>query len=341
MNTQRINEDSAHQPGRTSRAVWAAIVLCAAVALLDGFDTQAISLAAPAIGKAWHLKSSAFGPVFGIGLFSGLIGATVAGVVGDRIGRKPLVAFGVPVFGVITLATPFTGSLGSLDVVRFLTGIGLGAALPGIIAISSEYAPARSQATVVGLMFCGFPMGAVVGGGVADWLIPAYGWGSVFWIGGAAPLLLLPLLLRLLPESARFLAARGDAAAAERVLVRMGLPVGRDGGTRGNDGTSGGDGISRAVAGAAGRPTPPGDGAPARSPVAELFRQGNGPGTVLLWAAMFLTLLMTYFLVTWLPTVAADAGMTGGLLAVSTLNLGGIVGCLVIGRLADRRAPPW
>jgi AAHS family 4-hydroxybenzoate transporter-like MFS transporter len=157
-------------------------------------------------------------------------------------------------------------------------------------------------------------MGAVVGGVVANWLIPDFGWASVFYAGGVTPLLLLPALAYLLPESARFLIVRGDTASASKATARMGIrPDRADPAEVESEST--------------------------RLPVTDLFRHGYGPGTLLLWAAMFLTLVMTYFLVTWLPTVAALAGAHSGLLAVSTLNLGGIVGCLLIGRLADRRTP--
>ncbi|MDX6315656.1 MAG: transporter, family, 4-hydroxybenzoate transporter [Streptomyces sp.] len=312
--SQRVDVDSVLDAGRMSRSTLVVILLCASVALLDGFDTQSISLAAPALGPVLHLQPSGFGTVFGIGLFGGLIGATVAGMIGDRVGRKPLVTFGVMVFGVVTLVTPSVSSVGALETVRFFTGIGLGTALPGIISLTSEYAPAKSRATIVGMMFCGFPMGAVVGGVVANWLIPAQGWGSVFYVGGVAPLLLLPLLVFKLPESARFLSVRGDSVAAAKTLERLGIPAGNTGAVDEGPGVT-------------------------RSPVAALFKQGNGPGTVLLWAAMFLTLVMTYFLVTWLPSVAVAAGAKNGLLAVSTLNLGGVLGCLVIGRIADRRRP--
>lgn len=210
--------------------------------------------------------------------------------------------------------TPHFGtSLGTLEVLRFFTGLGLGAAIPGTVSIASEYAPAKSRATIVGLMWCGFPLGAVFGGVLAAWLIPSYGWASLFYVGGAAPLLILVVLLFKLPESARFLQVRGDAAAAARIYARLGL----------SPDTTGTQDPSEAE----------------RSPVADLFRQGRAVATVLLWAAMFLTLLMAYFLTTWLPTIAAEAGVRSALLAVATLNLGGVIGCVLIGRLADRYDP--
>ncbi|MEU0948559.1 MFS transporter [Streptomyces canus] len=294
-----------------SRPILRVIVLCALIALLDGYDTQAISLAAPAIGAAWHQEPSVFGTIFGIGLLGGLIGATVAGVIGDRVGRRPLVLVGVLEFALLTLLTPHFGtSLGTLEILRFFTGLGLGAAIPGTVSIASEYAPAKSRATVVGLMWCGFPMGAVFGGTLAAWLVPGFGWHSLFYVGGVVPLLILVLLWFKLPESARFLQVRGDTTAASRVLERLGV-------------SSEGIGTQTSL------------GAE-RSPVADLFRQGRAAGTILLWAAMFLTLLMAYFLTTWLPTIAAGAGVRSALLAVATLNLGGVIGCVLISRLADR-----
>ncbi|MFF4300374.1 MFS transporter [Streptomyces sp. NPDC001601] len=311
MNQQRINDDSALPTGRMPRPVMFVIVLCALVALLDGFDTQAISLAAPDIGAAWQQAPSVFGTVFGIGLFGGLVGAALAGVVSDRVGRRPLVLAGVLEFAVLTLLTPaLATSIGSLEVLRLFTGLGLGAAVPGIIAITSEYTPVKSRASVVGLMWCGFPMGAVIGGVLASWLIPDHGWQSMFYVGGVVPLLVLVLLWFRLPESARFLQVRGDTAAAAGILARLGVPA-EESGPRAGTG-------------------------PARSPVADLFRQGRAATTLLLWLASFLTLLMAYFLTTWLPTLATGAGMRNALLAVSTLNLGGVIGCVLIGRLADR-----
>ena len=167
------------------------IVLCAAVAMIDGFDTQSIALAAPDIATTWGVDASAFGFVFAIGLFGGLLGAMISGPLSDRYGRRPCLLIAVALFSLVTLVTPFTASLTGLVIVRFVTGLGVGAALPGVISITSEYTPARMRATVVGLMFCGFPLGAAVGGAASARLIPAFGWGSVFWVGGAIPLALL------------------------------------------------------------------------------------------------------------------------------------------------------
>jgi AAHS family 4-hydroxybenzoate transporter-like MFS transporter len=288
------------------------IVICALIAVVDGFDTQSIALVAPAIAAAWHAAPSRFGMVFGAGQFGGLIGALVFGICGDRFGRKPTLLAAVALFAATTSITPFASSLPALGVVRLVTGLGLGGALPGIISMTSEYAPARLRGTLVALMFCGFPLGAVIGGITAAGIIPAFGWASIFYVGATIPAVLLLFIWIVLPESVRFLAMQKNRTGIERVLEQMGWPAQWDG-----------------VLGSGQSDT--------RSPVASLFASGKGVGTVLLWTTLFLSLLLSYFLVNWMPIIARQSGlgMTAAVLAVAALNLGAIAGCLTIGRLSD------
>jgi len=292
------------------------VACCALVAMIDGFDTQAIGLVAPEIAAEWRVNPSAFGLVFGVGLFGSLVGALLFGVTSDRFGRKPNLLAAVVVFALVSLATPLATSVEGLMLARFLTGFGLGGALPGIISITCEYTPRRMRATIVGLMFCGFPLGATIGGLVAAKLIPTFGWQSVFYLGGGAPLLLLPLLAVRLPESAQFLAIRGDRERLGKVLARMKIPL-----------------RAEQIA-----PEPP----MTRSPVASLFTEGRAAGTLLFWAGIFLSLLMAYLLVNWIPLVARLTGVdrSAAVLGVAVLNLGGVIGCLTLGRLADRTRRP-
>jgi AAHS family 4-hydroxybenzoate transporter-like MFS transporter len=292
------------------------IVPCALVAMIDGFDTQAIGLVAPEIAADWGVNPATFGLVFGIGLFGGLIGAFLFGLTSDRYGRKPNLLIAVGLFAAVTLVTPFVSTVPELLLVRFITGLGLGGALPGIISITSEFTPRRMRATVVGLMFCGFPLGAVVGGIVAAKLIPVLGWQAVFYVGGGLPLLLLPLIAVRLPESAQFLAMAGDHTRLSRILRRMNSPV------RAED-------IAP-------------EAAATRSPVASLFTGGRATGTLLLWVTIFLSLLLAYLLTNWIPIVARQTGVgaASAVLAVAALNLGGVLGCITLGRLADRSRRP-
>ncbi|HYS41866.1 MAG TPA: MFS transporter [Pseudonocardiaceae bacterium] len=314
----RPDLDSIINDSRTSRFQVVVIALCTAVMVLDGFDTQSISFAAPAITATWHVPPSGFGFVFGIGLFGGLVGAVCTGVIADRIGRKPTLVITVLLFGVACLVTPLAGSMTALSVIRFITGLGVGGALPGAIAIAAEYAPVRARAMVATMTFCGIPLGSVIGSVLASRLIPAYGWGSVFVVGGALPMLLLPFLVAWVPESIRFLSPARDQAAIAKVLARMGITE---------------DQVARA-------PVEP-DAVTGRAPVRSLFTDGRALGTGLLSLALFLTLLMAFFLVNWIPTLAIRAGIgtSAAILAVATLNIGGILGSFVINRFSSPRVP--
>jgi AAHS family 4-hydroxybenzoate transporter-like MFS transporter len=289
---------------------------CAIVAMIDGFDTQAIALAAPQIAASWKVMPAAFGGVFAAGLLGSLIGAMVFGVAADRFGRKPTLLAAIGLFGMVTLLTPFTTSIEALALVRFLTGIGLGGALPGIISITSEFAPTQRRATIVSLMFCGFPLGAVVGGVAAAVLMPTYGWGSLFVIGSVVPLLLLPVIALVVPESIRFLALSGRRPAVEALLRRMRALEAWDGE------------MSVADQGQ-------------RASIATLFEPGRALGTAILTITFLLSLMLSYFLVNWLPLLARQTGMPiqAAVLSVAALNLGAVAGCLVIGWLADRKGP--
>ena len=170
------------------------LLTCAAVLFLDGFDTQAIGYVAPALAKEWGLTKAALGPVFSAGLFGLMIGALVFGPLADRIGRKKIIILSTLAFGIGTLATAFINDVNTLLLVRFLTGLGLGGAMPNAVAMTSEFSPHRRRATMVMIMFCGFSIGAALGGLLAAALIPQFGWRSVFIVGGVAPLLLVPIL---------------------------------------------------------------------------------------------------------------------------------------------------
>src|SRR6201747_965839 len=197
------------------------LLTCAAVLFLDGFDTQAIGYVAPVLAREWGLSKGALGPVFSAGLFGLMIGALVFGPLADRIGRKKIIVFSTLAFGLGTLVTAFVQDVTTLLAIRFLTGLGLGGAMPNAIAMTSEFNPRRRRATMVMIMFCGFSVGAALGGLLAAALIPHFGWRSLFVVGGAAPLLLVPVLVLKLPESVRFLALTGRAN--ERVAQLLGL----------------------------------------------------------------------------------------------------------------------
>jgi AAHS family 4-hydroxybenzoate transporter-like MFS transporter len=293
------------------------LLTCAAVLFLDGFDTQAIGYVAPALAREWGLTKGALGPVFSAGLFGLMIGALVFGPLADRVGRKKIIIFSTAAFGLGALATPLAQDLNTLLVIRFLTGLGLGGAMPNTVAMTSEYNPQRRRATMVMIMFCGFSIGAALGGFLAADLIPRYGWRSVFIVGGIAPLLLLPVLVWRLPESVRFLAASGEAPERVAELLKRISPH------------SAFEPDARFVVSEAHL---------AGIPVVHLFREGRTTATLLLWVVFFMSLLDIYFLANWLPTVLNDLGasVSEAVVIGSMLQVGGVVGTFALGSVIDR-----
>jgi MFS transporter, AAHS family, 4-hydroxybenzoate transporter len=293
------------------------LLTCAMVVLFDGFDTTAIGFVAPPLAREWGLTKGALGPVFSAGLFGLMIGALLFGPLADRIGRKNIIVFSTLVFGIGTLITAFVQDVNTLLVMRFLTGLGLGGAMPNSIAMTSEFSPHRRRATMVMIMFCGFSLGAALGGFLAAALIPQFGWRAVFVVGGAAPLLLAPILALRLPESARFLALTGRAP--ERVAQLLGL-------------------IGPNVRFAPATQFVVHEPALAGMPVLHLFRDGRATITLLLWVVFFMSLLDLHFLANWLPTVLNDLGASVSEAATigSMLQVGGVVGTFALGGVIDR-----
>jgi MFS transporter, AAHS family, 4-hydroxybenzoate transporter len=293
------------------------LLICAAVLFLDGFDTQAIGFAAPALAKEWGLTKGALGPVFSAGLFGLMIGALLFGPLADRIGRKKIIIFSTLAFGIGALVTALVNDVNTLLAIRFLTGLGLGGAMPNAVAMTSEFSPRRRRSTMVMIMFCGFSVGAALGGLLAAALIPHFGWRSVFVVGGAAPLLLVPVLTWWLPESVRFLALSGRAPA--RIAELLGL-------------------VNPKAVFAPATQFVVHEPALAGLPVLHLFRDGRTLVTLLLWVVFFMSLLDLYFLSNWLPTVLNDLGASVSSAAVigSMLQVGGVVGTFALGSIIDR-----
>jgi MFS transporter, AAHS family, 4-hydroxybenzoate transporter len=179
------------------------IFFCFLVVSLDGFDAACIGFVGPAIRAHWQLSAVALSPVFGAGLFGTMAGSVLLGPSADRFGRKTVLVFSVLLFGLASLASAFSPNILFLTVMRFITGIGLGGAMPNAITLTSEYSPAKKRSSYVTLMFCGFTIGASAGGVLTAEIVDTTGWRGVFVAGGTLPLVLLPFLVACLPESIR------------------------------------------------------------------------------------------------------------------------------------------
>ncbi|MCA8022914.1 3-(3-hydroxy-phenyl)propionate transporter MhpT [Burkholderia metallica] len=187
------------------------IGLCLAVALLEGLDLQSTGIAAPRMAHEFHLAIAQLGWAFGIAALGLLPGAAIGGRLADRIGRKRVLMMSVALFGIFSIATTQVWDLQSLLVARFLTGLGLGAAMPNLIALCAEAAPPGQRSTAVGVMYCGMPFGAALSAVIGIVSPGAEGWRHIFYVGGIGPLLTLPLLALLLTESTHFAAASRSA----------------------------------------------------------------------------------------------------------------------------------
>jgi AAHS family 4-hydroxybenzoate transporter-like MFS transporter len=300
-----------------SRFQWLIFGLCTFIVLLDGFDTAAIGYIAPSLITEWGISRPALAPVLSAALFGLAAGALSSGPVADKLGRKAVLTASVIVFGIACLAAAFSASLSQLVVLRFITGLGLGAAMPNAVTLMSEYCPSSRRATLTNAMFCGFPLGAAFGGFLAAWMIPIWGWRSVFILGGLAPLVLAILLRLLLPESVRFMVARRQSAESIRaVLSRISASAA---------------GISNFVLS---EKAPSAGGA---NGAALVLSRAYVAGSVSLWVAYFMGLVIFYALINWMPVLFKDAGLPPQQAAlISALFPLGGVGAILSGWLMDR-----
>jgi MFS transporter, AAHS family, 4-hydroxybenzoate transporter len=297
-----------HGPWTAQQKRWT--ILAALAIIFDGFDIQILGFAIPPLIREWHVARSAFGPVLALGLAGMAVGSPVAGYFGDRFGRRTALIGCVSVFGLATIATSLVDGVAWLTVLRFLTGMGAGGALPNAAALSAEFAPVRRRHVAVLLTIVCVPLGGMVGGVIASQVLPVLGWRALYVIGGAMPLGFAVLLWLTLPESPRFLARRpADRQRLTEMLRRLGHAVGPDSTYE-----------DRSKVAVDNRP-----------PIRALFRPELVRDTVGLWIAYFFCLASIYVMFGWLPTLLTSQGVS---LATATTglavyNLGGVCGVLV------------
>lgn len=305
---------------RFSAYQWLILILCFLIVAIDGFDTAAMGYIAPALVQEWGIEKSSLGPVMSAALFGLAFGAIFAGPMADRVGRKRVLVLSVFFFGACSLATAFAPSVTWLTVLRFLTGVGLGAAMPNAVTLMSEYAPARRRAILVNTMFCGFPLGSAGGGFFAAAIIPHFGWHSVLVFGGIVPLVLAVVLVAALPESIRYMVVRQyPADQIRKVLAR----------------------VTGAALGAAHVFTIHEAAPAAKSAVGTVLAPRYRVGSAMLWLTYFMGLVIFYLLTSWMPTLMKDAGFTlqRASLLTALFPLGGGIGTIAAGWFMDRFNP--
>ena len=281
--------------------------LCLLTLIIDGFDVQAMGYLVPALVTDWAVDRSEFGTVLPAANFGVLIGSLLFSPLADKIGRRPVLVWATLWFAVMTLAAAGAQNVTQLFWLRLIGGIGMGCIIPNATALIGEYSPAARRVTLMMTITVGFTAGGAIAGFVARALIPAFGWQSVFVVGGAIPLLIAVAMFVALPESLQFLAVRRrrlDQVA--RWLKQLDPTLKVDDSTEyvTNEESRGG------------------------VPFIHLFRDGRGLVTVLLWVVSFMNLLVLYSLSNWLPTVVTGMGYdpNTAVLVGTVLLVGGTIG---------------
>ena len=284
------------------------IALTALTIVFDGIDNQLLGVAIPTIMQEWSVPRAAFAPIVSIGYAGLMVGGALAGMAGDRVGRRTALLASMVLFGAMTAAAAFAGSPWHLGVVRFLAGAGLGGAIPNATTLAAEYVPRRHRPVAVTLTIVCVPLGATIAGLLGIRVLSLIGWRALFAIGGVIPVLCALALRRVLPESPRYLARHpGRWPELARTLARMGHPT--------PDGARFTDGAEPTVQ---------------QASVRTLFSPALRLDTLALFAAFASCLLAVYMGFSWLPALLTSAGFPAATasLGITAFNLGGVVGAL-------------
>lgn len=302
---------------RGRAAMWVA-PLCWIAVLLDGFDLVVLGAVIPSLREYgdWNLSTSAITTISTFGLVGMTIGALVIGTLTDVIGRRRALIYAVAAFSVLTLLCAVAPNPFVFGLLRFLAGVGLGGALPTALALVNEFSKKQGGGSASTMLMTGYHVGAVATAALALVLIDPFGWHSMFVVGAAPAVVLIPLMIKYLPESPSYLLSKGRREEAESIAAQYGLTL--------------------EAATAADAPV-----ATATDPVKTLFSRKFLRNSIAIWVTSFMGLLLVYGLNTWLPTIMREAGYELGaaLTFLLILNAGAVVGLLVAGRVADKVGP--
>jgi MFS transporter, AAHS family, benzoate transport protein len=269
------------------------LFLCGFVLIFDGYDSQIIAYIMPQVIKEWELTPVVAGSIASYGFAGLMAGAAGFGMLADKIGRKGGLMLALSWFCCFSGAAAFATNFKIFCILRFLAGIGMGGAMPIVIALTSEFSPARIRAKCVTAMFAGFTIGWALAGAVAMIVIPVWGWRTALFMG-FLPILFLPVLLKWCPESVRFLAGKNRMDAAVNIMRRVEVSAGESPVAWKKEHFAFG-------AGGAGS---------TKGKFMDIFRGGLATMTLLLWFTYFFNLLVTYGLSTWLPTLLVKQGFS-------------------------------
>lgn len=319
---QNINANEVIDHAQLKAIHWRVILLSALIIIFDGYDLVIYGVALPKLMVEWQIDTITAGFLGSIALFGMMFGAIIFGSLSDKLesygfSRKKLIILCICLFSSFTFLCGYASNPQSFGIFRFLAGLGLGGVMPNVIALMTEYAPKKLRATLVSLMFSGYAVGGMCSALLGMWLVPQFGWKIMFLLGGV-PLLLVPIIWLLLPESIDYLVRRKKTEKAFQVLKQIDSSLTFNAQTQislhhENQTTS-------------------------KTPVKDLFSEGRGPITLLFWGSVFMALVLVYALGNWLPKLMVEAGydLSTSLVFLLALNIGGMLGAIGGGYLADR-----
>ncbi|MGF6367948.1 AAHS family 4-hydroxybenzoate transporter-like MFS transporter [Paraburkholderia sp. RAU6.4a] len=298
------------------RLQWIVVALMFVFCLVDGFDATVIGFVGPSLKSEWKLMASDLALIFGAGMAGLFVGGFCGGPLADRYGRKPVIVAAVAFFGATTFGSVLAANAREMVALRFLTGVGLGAAMPTALTLLAEFAPNSMRARMTAWAGIGFTLGGASAGQIAAYLIPAHGWRSVMVTGVVFPFALCMLLVPLLPESLRYLVVHGGREekikkVVERIDPELSLTL-----------------------------TYRGDERPARAieSAGALFSADLRMVTAMIWITYCCSLFLFYLMSSWLPLILNSSGidMKHAAKVSSAFLLAGAVGMLLLGVAMDR-----
>ncbi|WP_168379608.1 MFS transporter [Acinetobacter cumulans] len=316
MQNQKININTLVDEAKFTPFHWGVLIWCLLIIIFDGYDLVIYGVALPLLMQEWSLSAVQAGLLASTALFGMMFGAMCFGTLSDKIGRKKTIMICVGIFSGFTFCGAFASTPVEFGILRFLAGLGIGGVMPNVVALMTEYAPKRIRSTLVALMFSGYAIGGMASALLGAWLVPVYGWKIMFYIA-IIPCLALPLIWTFLPESLMYLTSKHQTDTTRTIVSKIAPEQVL---------TTDTQFVLNEVS------------EEDKAPLKALFQQGRSFSTFMFWIAFFMCLLMVYALGSWLPKLMIQAGYSLGasMIFLFALNIGGMVGAIGGGALADR-----